>query len=65
LVSSAAATNLSLLGGCRTRDITLLFAASSPFDNFENQQQDKATDTEPNKTGNRAVMAEVGDSDKN
>jgi hypothetical protein len=105
LVSSAATTNLSLLGGCCTRDITSLFAA---FDNFENQQKDKATDTEPNKptigarpteqnievrnkgvrpsfgafdqvvptgpprhdyflliTGNRAVMAEVGDSDKN
>jgi hypothetical protein len=108
LVSSVAATNLSLLGGCRIRDITLLFAASIPFDNFENQQQDKATDTQPNKpnigarpteqnievpnigvrpsfgafdqgvpagpprhhylpliNGNRAVMAEVGDSDKN
>jgi hypothetical protein len=109
LASSEAATNLlSLLGGCRIRDTTLLFAASIPFDNFENQQQDKATDTEPNKpnigarpteqnigvrnkgvrpsfgafdqvvptgpprhdyfpliTGNRTVMAEVADSDKN
>jgi hypothetical protein len=86
----------------------LLFAASNPFGNFENHQQDKATDTEPNKpnigvrpteqnisvrnigvgpsfgafdqvvptgpprhrlppplvTGNKAVMTEVGDSDK-
>src|SRR4030095_13504516 len=50
LASSAAATNLlSLLGGCRIRDATLLFAASIPFDNFENQQQDKATDTGPHK----------------
>jgi hypothetical protein len=104
LVSSAAATILSLLGGCRIRDIPLLFAVSIPFVNFENQQQDKATDTRPNKpvrpaeqnisirnigvrpsfdafdqvvpagpprhrlppsvTGNKAVMNEVGDSDK-
>jgi hypothetical protein len=50
MVTSAAATNLlSLLGGCRICDITLLFEASIPFDNFENQQQDKATDTGPNK----------------
>jgi hypothetical protein len=101
-----AAANLSLLRGCHP--ITLLFAASNPFGNFENHQQDKATDTEPNKpnkgvrpteqnisvrnigvgpsfgafdqvvptgpprhrlppplvTGNKAVMTEVGDSDK-
>jgi len=50
LASSAAATNLlSLLGGCRIRDIPMLFPASIPVDNFENQQQDKATDTGPNK----------------
>lgn len=42
-----AVTNLSLLRGCHP--ITLFFAASIPFDNFENQQQDKATDTGPNK----------------
>jgi hypothetical protein len=108
LVTSAAATNLlSWLGGCRMRDFALLFAASIPFGNFENQQQDEATDTGPNKpivgvrpteqkisvrdigvhpsfgafnqvvpagpprhdylslvTGNKAVMNEVGDSDK-
>jgi hypothetical protein len=107
LVTSAAATNLlSLLGGCRICDITLLFEASIPFADFENQQQDKATDTGPNKpvgvrpteqtvsvrdirvrpsfgafnqvvpagpprhdylslvTGNKAVMNEIGDSDK-
>jgi hypothetical protein len=50
LASSAAATNLlALLGGCRIRDIPMLFPASIPVDNFENQQQDKATDTGPNK----------------
>jgi hypothetical protein len=50
LVTSAPATNLlSLLGGFRIRDTTLLFAASIPFGNFENQQQDKAADTGPNK----------------
>jgi hypothetical protein len=49
LASSAAATDLSLLGGCRIRDIPMLFPASIPVDNFENQQQDKATDTGPNK----------------
>jgi hypothetical protein len=32
-----------LLGGCRIRDIPMLFPASIPVDNFENQQQDKAT----------------------
>jgi hypothetical protein len=58
-VSSAAATNSSLLfGSCRIRDITLLFAASVPVANFENQQQDKATDTEPNKPNREARPAE-------
>jgi hypothetical protein len=49
LASSAAATDLSLLGGCRIHDIPMLFPAGIPVDNFENQQQDKATDTGPNK----------------
>jgi hypothetical protein len=59
LLSSAAATNLYLLlRGCRIRDIPLLFTAIIPVDNFENQQQDKATDTEPNKPNIKARPTE-------
>jgi hypothetical protein len=59
LLSSAAATNLYLLlRGCRIRDIPLLFTAIISVDNFENQKQDKATDTEPNKPNIKARPTE-------
>jgi len=65
LASSAVATSLSLLGSCnhlnRTCGITLRIPASIPVNNFENQQQDKATDTEPNKPkGGRPAEQNIG-----